>query len=171
MRKTLLFIPLLFAAHLQAAGPANFAGTWSLDKGQSKDLPPFYENVKTHSLKITQSAKELVVSVDVTSAAHEPDHFDFTYALDGSPTKAEAKIRTPDGPMSVPATLQATVAADGGLAITIVRELPSLDGGEPMKGTTNEKWHLQPDGKTLVIDRVDEMPRGKFASTMVFTRG
>jgi hypothetical protein len=169
MRKTLLFIAVLFAAHLYAAAPADFTGNWSLDKSRSKDLPPFYASVQTHSLKITQNAKELLVSVDVTSEAHDPDHFDFTYALDGSPVKTETKVRTPNGPMSVPTTLKATPADGGALVITIERELPMRDGGS-MKGTTTETWHLQPDGKTLVIDRVDEMPRGKFESTMVFTR-
>lgn len=39
-----------------------------------------------------------------------------------------------------------------------------------MRELNVEKWRLQPDGKTLIIERSDEMPRGKFTSTLVFTR-
>ena len=42
--------------------------------------------------------------------------------------------------------------------------------GESFKATTQETWHLDADGKTLTIDRVDEMRRGKFESKMVFAR-
>ncbi|MFL6247849.1 MAG: hypothetical protein ACJ74H_17630 [Thermoanaerobaculia bacterium] len=167
MRKALLPLALLLIAI--PAHAADFSGQWSLDKTQSKDLPPFYEEVKAHSLKITQDEKELVVAVEITSDAHEPLHIDFKYRLDGQPTKTESQIRTPDGPMSVPTILTAKPQDDGTLAITIERELPSR-GGETMKGSTVEKWRLQPDGKTLIIDRVDEMRRGTTTSTLIFKR-
>jgi len=169
MRKALLPLALLLAVRMHAAGPADFSGQWSLDRSQSKDLPPFYEEVKSHSLKITQNEKELVVGVDITSDAHEPLHIDFTYSLDGQPTKTESQVRTPNGPLSVPTILTAKPADDGKIGITIERDLPSPRSGEPMKGTTVETWRLQ-DAKTLVIDRVDETRRGTMTSTLVFTR-
>ena len=168
MRKALLPLALLLAVHMHAAGPADFSGQWSLDRSQSKDLPPFYEEVKSHSLKITQNEKELVVGVDIASDAHGPLHNDFTYSLDGQPTKTESQVRTPDGPLSVPTVLTAKPADDGKIGITIQRELPSRDG-ETMKGKTVESWRLQ-DAKTLVIDRVDETRGGTRTSTLVFTR-
>ena len=166
MRKALLPFALLLAAHVHAA---DFSGRWSLDKAESKDLPPFYEEVKTHSLKIAQSEKELLVGVEITSAAHEPMQMAFTYRLDGKPTKTESQVRTPNGAMSVPTVLTAKPESNGEMHITIERELPAR-GGETMKGTTFEKWRLQPDGKTLVIDRVDEMRRGTTTSTLIFKR-
>ena len=168
-RNLVLFFALLLSFSVFAAGPANYSGNWSLDKSASKDLPPFYEQVKSHSLKITQNEKELLVAVEVTSGAHEPDRFDVTFHLDGQPVKSDAQVRTPNGPMKVPATFTAQPEADGGLTITIERELPSRDG-QPFKGTTVEKWRLSQDGKTLTIDRSDTMRGGSFASTMIFTR-
>lgn len=165
MRKAILPLILLLAVHAHAA---DFSGQWTLDKTQSKDLPPFYDQVQTHSLKITQNDKQVVVAVEITSSAHEPMHIDFTYSLDGQPVTTESQVRTPNGPMSVPTVLTAKPADDGTIGITIERELPSR-GGETMKGISKETWRLQ-DAKTLIIDRVDEMRRGTTASTLVFTR-
>jgi hypothetical protein len=168
MRKTFLVVAMLFAVHTQAA-VADYSGQWSLDKTQSKDLPPFYEDVQAHSLKITQSETELVVGVDITSATREPMHLDFTYKLDGVPVNTESQVRTPNGPVSVPTTLTAKPQDNGDVAITIERELPTR-GGEPMKGSTIEKWRLDAEGKKLIIDRTDENRRGTTTSTLVFTR-
>lgn len=169
MRKTILAVALLFAVHSHAAGAANFAGRWSLDKAQSKDLPPFYEQVKSHSLDITQEGSKLVVGVEITSDAHDPLRSRYDYTLDGVSSKTETQIRTQDGPKSVPTVLTANPAANGDLAITIERELPMPDGNT-MKGKTNETWHLSEDGKTLTIARVDENRRGVMNSTLVFVR-
>jgi hypothetical protein len=169
MRKILIALFLLLAAHLLAADAPNYAGEWTLDKAASKDLPPYYERITGHTLRVTQSEKELVVAVTLTSDAHEPDLLTFNYKLDGVATKAESQVRTPNGPMAVPTITTAKMEENGALTIIIERELPSR-GGEPMKGTTVEKWRLEADGKTLVIDRVDEMRRGKFSSTLVFRK-
>lgn len=169
MKKTLAVLLFLATAAFAADKPASYAGRWTLDKAKSANLPPYYAEITSHELTITQSEKELHVAVVVTAPDREADKFDFRYNLDGTPAKTETLVRTPSGPRSVPATLQAKPAADGGLAITIERELPSRDGGT-FKGTTNEAWRLDAEGKTLTIGRVDDMPRGKFESTMVFTR-
>ena len=132
-------------------------------------LARFYEEVQSHSMQIQQTDKQLILAIDITSASREPAHFDFTYTLDGVPVKTETQVRTPNGMVSVPTTLTAKSAANGDLEITIERELPTR-GGESMKGTTFEKWRLQEDGKTLVIDRVDEMRRGTTSSTLIFIR-
>lgn len=168
MRKALLPLALLLTVHAHAAALPDFSGQWSLQKSQSKDLPPFYEEVQSHSLKITQNAQQVVVGVDITSGAHEPMHLDFTYTLDGQPAKTESQVRTPDGPRSVPTILTAKPADNGTLGITIERELPSRDG-QSFKGTTVETWRLQ-DANTLIIERTDSMRRGNTTSTLVFTR-
>lgn len=165
MRKTLLAALLLFAAHSQAA---SFAGSWAIDKGQSTDLPPFYVDVKTHSLNITQDAQKLDVSIEITSDAHEPLRNTYHYTLDGIAAKTETQVRTPDGLKNIPTTLTATPEKDA-LKITIERELP-LPNGETMKGKTSETWHLSEDGKSLIIDRVDESRRGTMSSKLVFTK-
>ena len=167
MRKSAFLFALFAALSLNAAGPANYAGNWTLDKAQSKDLPPWYENVKAHELTITQTDKELVVGADIT--ADTKDRFDFTYKLDGTPVQSQTKVKTPNGPMDVPSTLKATPRENGELTIVIERELPSRDG-TPFKGTTTETWRLGADGKTLTIERADQMRNRSFNSTLVFTR-
>jgi hypothetical protein len=78
-------------------------------------------------------------------------------------------MRTPSGTRAVPATLKAVVAEDGGLHITITREMRMGEGA--FRAVTAEDWRLSPDGKTLNIHRADDTPRGKRESEMVFVRG
>lgn len=160
---------LLLSSHAFAAPKTeNYAGTWTLDTKQSKNLPPFYSRVRSHKLIITQDEKHLNVAVEVSIGEAAPDKLSFPYNLDGSETKTETLIRTPAGPQSVPATLKAVVSADGRVHITITRELQMQ--GESFKGITNEDWELSADGKTLTIHRTDEMPRGKMQTEMVFVK-
>src|SRR5207249_6017943 len=51
-----------------AAAPANFAGTWALDKAKSKDLPPQMENIKTYTLTVTQDAQQLTTDTKIERA-------------------------------------------------------------------------------------------------------
>lgn len=171
MKTTLCAALLLLSSALFAAdAPVSYAGKWTLDKSQSKNLPPWYERVDSHALEITQDAGSLNVAVTVTSAQHAPDRFDFHYNLDGTPTRTETMIRTPAGPAPVPTTLKAEPQSNGEVVITIDREMKDREG-QPMKGTTVERWKLDATGKLLTIERADEMPRGRMESTMVFTRG
>ncbi|MDT5272302.1 MAG: hypothetical protein QOH49_4488 [Acidobacteriota bacterium] len=67
MLKNVLFCAALLAASLAfgaAEKPANYSGAWSLDMKQSKNLPPFYANVQSHKLNVTQDEKHLRVSAD-----------------------------------------------------------------------------------------------------------
>ncbi len=151
-----------------ATAPANYAGNWTLDKKQSKNLPGFYENVQSHKLSITQDEKHLNVAVEVNIGQKEPDKLNFVYNLDGSESKTETMIRTPDGLIHVPTTLKATVNADGRLQITITRTIKMRD--QTFDAITVEDWVLSADGKTLSIHRTDDTPRGKMEADMVFVK-
>ncbi|HEY0427436.1 MAG TPA: hypothetical protein VGC76_06485 [Pyrinomonadaceae bacterium] len=168
--KSLIFIAglILMSFTFAFAKPANYSGTWTLDFKQSKNLPPFYANVKSHKLSITQNEKTLNVAVEVDAGQGAPDNLSFVYNLDGSETKTETGIRTPGGMKSVPTTLKAETAGNGNLKITITREITMPDGA--FKGVTIENWELSADGKTLTIHRTDEMPRGKMEADMVFVK-
>lgn len=169
MKKLILAIILMAASFAFAANkPANYAGNWTLDFKQSKNLPKFYENVKSHKLFITQDEKLLNVAVEVNLGQETADKLGFVYNLDGTESKTEVKIRTQNGPLNVPATLKALVRDDGKLQITISREIPM--GDMPFKGITVEDWQLSADGKTLTIHREDETPRGKMQADMVFVK-
>lgn len=162
----LVLLPTSFA--YGPVKPANYVGAWTLDMQQSKNLPKFYENVKSHKLFITQDEKHLIVVVEVSLGQGEPDKLNFNYNLDGSESKTETMIRTPNGMVSVPTTLKAVVAGDGKMQITIVREITMPD--KTFKGVTVEDWSLSADGKTLTIHRADDTPRGKMQADMVFVK-
>jgi|GEM_PF-3473923 len=162
---------LLFTSAFVMAAPAQppYAGKWTLDRAQSRNLPKYYEHVVSHTLDVTQSETALDVAVVVTTADHEPDHFDFRYNLDGTETATKTKIRTPAGPTEVPTTLKASLTAQGALSITIARQFEM--NGEQIKAVTQETWELSADGKTLTVHRADNTPRGKMECDMVFVRG
>ena len=171
MMKNVLLGVALLAASLAGGGakPADYSGAWTLDMKQSKNLPPFYANVKSHKLAIRQDWGHLSVAVEVNDGGAEPFKTSFDYSLDGTETKTETQMRTPSGMRAVPTSLKAEAAEDGGLHITITREMRM--GESAFKGVTTEDWRLSADGKTLNIHRADDTPRGKFESEMVFVKG
>ena len=174
MLKNLLLGAFLLAAATAfgaAEKPADYSGAWSLDMKQSKNLPPFYSNVQSYKLNVTQDEKRLRVAVEISDGGAEPFKANFDYNLDGTETKSEMQMRTPNGTRNVPTTLKAEVVEGGGLRLTITRERPTRDGGS-MKLSAVEDWRLGADGKTLTIHRTDEIPRGeKNEADMVFVKG
>src|SRR5262252_3156296 len=65
---------------LAGTPPPNFAGTWTLDKSRSKDLPRQFENVESYKLVVTQDPQQLTVEPNITrgarSAERSPDRTD-----------------------------------------------------------------------------------------------
>lgn len=170
MKTLCLIAALLLASSVFAATKTeNYTGNWTLDAKQSKNLPPYYAHVRSHKLSIAQDDKRLRVAVQIIREEGAPDQINLAYNLDGTETTTEMLVRTPDGPQSVPATLKATVDAQGRVHITITRQLQMQ--GQEFKGITTEDWELSSDGKTLTIHRTDEMPRGKMQADMVFVKG
>jgi hypothetical protein len=148
--------------------PARYAGAWTLDRAQSRGLPPYYENVRSHRLAITQSDSVLDVFVTVDVGAATPDTIRFRYRLDGRTTQTQTAVRTPGGLQQVPTALVATPTTDGGVHIVITRTVAM--GGPPMQAVSTEDWTLGTDQRTLTVHRVDEMPRGRLEADMVFRR-
>ncbi|HET6231771.1 MAG TPA: hypothetical protein VFE05_16975 [Longimicrobiaceae bacterium] len=167
MKKLLLALALglstAASAHAQAA---NYAGAWTLDMARSHGLPPYYSQVKSHRLDITQDAAHLDVGVQVDILGHT-DSLSFVYNLDGSETDTQTSIRMQNGPVPVPTKLKAAVT-DGGMHITIARTIPM--GDHPFTGVTTEDWSLSADGRTLTVHRVDDSPRGQMVADMVFSK-
>jgi hypothetical protein len=147
--------------------PPSYAGTWVLDMAASRNLPPFYSNVKSHRLSITQDASHLNVGVDIDVGMPQPMHLDLPYPLNGRDTTVQTTMRMPQ-PTQIPTTLHATTDRAGAVHITITRQLPTPGG--PVTGTMQETWHLRPDGKTLDIRMVDDGPMGHRESDYVFVR-
>jgi hypothetical protein len=139
-----------------------------LDKVASKGLPDFYTNVKSHRLAIRQDDARLIVGVEIQLVEGSPVKIDLPYNLNGSETKTEMPVRTSNGDMMVPATLKAELTANGGLKITISREMKMRETS--FTAVSIEEWKLSGDGKTLNIHRTDETPRGKIDADMIFVK-
>src|SRR5688572_27183291 len=57
---------LVFALAVHAAAPANFAGTWTLDKSKSQGLNPRQQNAESVSWVITQTEKDITIEEKMT---------------------------------------------------------------------------------------------------------
>ncbi|HEX8393387.1 MAG TPA: hypothetical protein VF665_13670 [Longimicrobium sp.] len=169
---------LLIAALLSAAAPLpsalapashpDYSGTWTLDKTQSQDLPPWFANLRQQRIQVAQSDAHLTVHVELDEGAAEPQRIRFDYALDGTETQTTTRVRVRDGMADVPTRLRAAHGDDGRLHITIARDLRM--GERTVTATGTEEWELRPDGRTLVVHRVEQMPQGEARFTMVFVR-
>jgi hypothetical protein len=165
-----LFILAIFllTAGAAEAQSKSFQGSWVMDQTSSKGLPEYYSRIKSHKLSIQQDKTELKLAIAIDLGGSEPDRFDLRYQIDGPETKTETPVRTPKGLLMVPTVLSARSTGQNALHISIVREVPM--GASPFKGVTTEEWELSKDGKTLNIHKVDDTPRGKLESQMVFRK-
>ena len=169
-------------ANIVAAGAAaqtNFAGTWALDKSQSKDLPPQWANLESLTLTVTQDAQQVTVA-SATTMAQDANAAgggmgggrrgmggfppSATYKLDGTETTVEAM-----GGRGGTSTMKAEWK-DGGKTLVLKRVSKFNAGGNDVTATTTEEWTLSADGKTLTVKRTSESPRGTQSSTLVFNK-
>ena len=185
MRKLLcalgMMSALVIALAVHAAAPANFGGTWTLDKSKSQGLNPRLQNAESVSWVITQTAKDITIEEKVTGGAPPANMGGGdrpaggggggrgmggfggprTFNLDGSETSADmgrGKVAR-----------KATVSADGKtLELTSKTTFQGQEG--EVTATTTEKLQLSGDGKTLTVNRHSESPRGPQDSTLVFNK-
>ena len=184
MRKILISSVVAFVLAAQAlagvaAAPANFAGTWALDKSKSKDLPPQMSNLDSLTLTVTQDAQQITVDSKAAMAAQADSAGggggmgrgrgmgggfapSATYKLDGTETTAE-------GARGGTATMKAEWK-DGGKTLVLHRVSKLNFQGNDVTITNTEEWSLSSDGKTLTVKRTSESPRGTQSSTLVFNK-
>lgn len=184
MRKILFAISLLatltFALAASAAAPANFAGTWALDKTKSQGLSQRMQGADKVTWTITQDAKTISIDQKVEGGqppgggggggtgggggmgGGRPPAGPTAYNLDGSETTAEIT-----GQMPGKSTFKATWA---GSALELSRK--SVLNGPNGEITTSEtrKLSLSGDGKVLTAVVHSESPRGPQDSTLVFNK-
>lgn len=168
---------LLVNALAAPAAPANFAGTWALNKSKG-ELPQQWANLESLTLTITQDAQQLTVASDMKMGADAnaggggggrgrgmgafPPTA--TYKLDGTETTADAT-----GGRGGTSTLKAAWKDDG-KTLELKRVTKFNFQGNDVTVTTVEDWSLSADGKTLTIKRTSESPRGTQNSTLVFDK-
>ena len=182
MRKVFLITGLMTAFGLavlaaSAAAPANFAGTWTLDKTKSQGLSPRMQGADSVTWTITQDDKTTSIDQKVTGgqppAGGGPGGGGMgggrgpagptAYNLDGSETTMDIG----GGPMTGKSTLKATWA---GNALELSRK--SMLNGPNGEVTTSEtrKLELSGDGKVLTATVHSESLRGTTDSTLVFNK-
>src|SRR5258708_3657231 len=182
MRRLFLIAGLMTALGLavvaaSALSPANFAGTWSLDKTKSQGLDPRMQNAESVTWTITQDAKQ--ISIDPKIAGGQPP----AGGPGGGMGGGTGGGRGPAGPRVFSLDgKEATTEVQGGSNITKTTwsgdgktlELAAVrtgsrDGNE-FKFTTVEKLSLSGDGKVLTDVRHNEGPRGAMDSTLIFNK-
>jgi len=186
MRKLLCALSVMSALVItlavHAAAPANFAGTWTLDKSKSQGLNPRQQNAESVSLVITQTDKEITLEEKITGgnppAGGQPGGppgggpgggggggrgmgGPRTYNLDGSETSTENERGK--------TVRKATVSADGKTIELSSKSTFQGPNGE-ITLNSNDKLQLSADGKVLTINRHSESPRGAQDSTLVFNK-
>jgi hypothetical protein len=160
MNKLFLAIMLLATTFTFAAiMPVNYAGTWTLDTKQSKDLPDHLKNIDFVKLYITQDKKVLKVVDEVKFNGQETSKQTDVYNLDGTESKKPTEWSKGDGTLKIPTTRKALVADDGKLKLIKARGFQTSNGGFII--TQVEDWTLSADGKTLTVRHVNQMDGAK----------
>src|SRR5205085_394009 len=165
---------------VSAAAPANFAGTWALDKSKSEGLSPQAAAIESLTLTVAQDAQQFTADSKTTMGS-QPDAAaggggqgrgrgmglfpqNASYKLDGTETTAD----NPGGRGGT-TTFKATWK-DGGKTLELKRVSKFNIQGNDVTATTTEDWTLSADGKTLTVKRTSESPRGTQNSTLVFNK-
>ena len=189
MRKLLcalgMMSALVLALAVHAAAPANFGGTWTLDKSKSQGLNQRLQNAESVSWVITQTDKEITIEEKVAAGAPPAGApaggppaggpgggggrgmgggfgGPRTFNLDGSETTGDMGGR---GKVA----RKATLSSDGKTLELTSKSTFEGPNGE-VTATTTEKLQLSADGKTLTVTRHSESPRGPQDSTLVFNK-
>ncbi len=153
---------LTFALTVSAAAPANFSGTWVLDKSKTQNLPRQWENATSVTMEIKQDDK--LVTIETKAEGSQFPSQPMPYNVDGSESTVEVQGRMPGK-----VTLKASWSTDGN-TLDLSRKQSGNFNGQDVTITTTEKLTLTEGGKVLTIARVSESPRGKQESTLVFAK-
>ena len=167
MKRSLVFLSLCCVLMVGfwsvSAAPANFAGTWSLDKAKSEGLQgPMASADQTWV--VTQDAKTFTVETSFSGGDQTPPPQKRTYNLDGSETIQEITGNRPGK-----AALKAKWQSDGKiLELSSVRKVNAQ--GNEVTITTTEHWELADGGKTLKVHRTSESPQGSRETKLTFAK-
>lgn len=160
MNKLFLAIMLLATTFTFAAiMPVNYAGTWTLDTKQSKDLPKHLQDVNFVKLYITQDNKVLKVVDETKFNGQEALKQTDVYNLDGTESKKPTEVRKAGVTLKIPATRKVVVADDGKLKLIKARGFQTPNGGFIV--TQVEDWTLSADGKTLTVHHMNQTDGNK----------
>jgi hypothetical protein len=199
MRKILsalgLSSALIFTLAVHAAAPANFAGTWTLDKSKSQGLSQRIQGADSVTWTITQDGKAITIEEKVTGGqmgggpggAPPAGAPPAGAPPAGGPPPGGGGGRGMGGGMGGPRSFNldgTETTADTGRGKTARKATWSSDqsslelvskstfqgqDGAEIVSTITEKFSVSADGKTLTVTRKVEGPRPS-DSTYVFTK-
>ena len=159
-----LCLPVIAVAALSAP-PADFSGTWELDKAKSEGVQGGRQGAAPDSVTwvITQDAKQITIASKTMVEGQERAQ-SFSYNLDGSESTAEVQGRMPGK-----ATLKAKWQGDGKiLELTRVRNISAQ--GQEFTVTTTEHLELAEGGKVLKAHGSTATPQGARESKLTFNK-
>jgi hypothetical protein len=143
-----------FASPLAAQTHPDFSGKWLLDtaKVQAPMAP------QSMTLTVTQDVKAVKIESDAVTQMGEQKGTT-VINLDGSQSKNT--VQTPNGPLD----MLSTGAWDGStFVVTTNTEIQ----GQALQQT--DRWSLEPDGKTLHLDRAVAVAGQNFDVKLTFTK-
>jgi hypothetical protein len=174
-----------------AAAPANFAGTWTLDKAKSTGLSQRLQGADSVQWVITQDANQISIETKVSGGQPPAGGGSGsggsagtgggggmgggggqgrgmggpqTYKLDGSETTAEM-----GGQMTGKSTMKAKWSNEGKTLELSRNSVFTTPDGE-RTSTSTQKLELSGEGKILTVTQHSESPRGTTDSTLVFNK-
>jgi hypothetical protein len=189
---------LIFTLAVYAAAPANFAGTWTLDKSKSQGLGRRMQGADSVTWTITQTDKTITVEEKVTGGQMGGGPGGGAPPAGGAPAGAPPAGGPPPGGgggggrglggFGGPRTFnldgtesnadmgrgkvarKATWSSDGSTLEFLSKATFQNQDGE-ITSTTTEKLSLSADGKVLTVVRHSEGgPQGTQDSTYVFNK-
>ena len=166
MKRSLIFLTLcsllMVGFWSVSAAPANFAGTWSLDKAKSEGLQGPMATMD-QTWVVTQDAKTFTVEASFSGGEQPRPPQKRTFNLDGSETSMDVTGRMPGK-----ATMKAKWQGDSVLELSQVTKANFQ--GNDVTITTTEHWELADGGKTLKVHRSSESPRGTQETKLTFAK-
>ena len=153
---------LMFSLVANASAPANFAGTWVLDKSKTQNLPRQWENATSVTMEIKQDEKQITIETKAEGSQFPSQPV--SYNVDGSESIVEMQGRMPGK-----ATLKASWSKDGN-TLELSRKQSGERDGNAFTISNTDKLTLAEEGKVLKIARTNESPRGTQESTLVFNK-
>jgi len=168
MKRSLVLLSLCCALmvgiwSVNAAAPANFAGTWALDKAKSEGLQGRMANID-QTWAVTQDGKTITIDKSFSGGEQPMPSQKSTYNLDGSETSQEMTGRMPGK-----AALKAKWQGEGKI-LELSSVFKTNVQGNDVTITSTEHWELADGGKTLKVHRTSESPRGTQESKLTFTK-
>ncbi|HEX8638850.1 MAG TPA: hypothetical protein VF692_12355 [Pyrinomonadaceae bacterium] len=150
----------LIFSHATFAAAPDFSGFWTLDRTNSKVVPPKMSQTMT----VCQTGDKITFETDLVSGGRVMQTVFAAYTLDGRET--EFDLRTPNGIVIGKRAARRTV---DGIELEEAAIFDTPGGKVTVRAT--HRWMLSADGKTLEIETTVQNSSGTEQTRRVFKKG